>query len=181
MVEFQSCLICFDLFWLILKTQDNFVQMAPKRKKEKLAIDTGESSNPYLQQGNEHIRENNMKLHSLGLPSMMLPVGGTINFQKNIHNFTFKWYNWWEFERSNNFFLNDLYTLIFVMMYVLCIANYVLLCCYRCGKRKVSTNICATSFPSQWDSDFIRQTMHVFWGSQLWTDIQIVTGNIQGI
>jgi hypothetical protein len=56
--------------------------MAPKRLKEKLAIDTGESSNPYLHQRNEHIRENNMKLYSLGLPSMLLPVGGMINFPK---------------------------------------------------------------------------------------------------
>ena len=82
MVEFQSCLICFDLFWLSLKTQDNFVQMVPKRKKENFAIDMGESSNPYLQQRNEHILENNMKLHSLGVPSMLLPVGRTINFKK---------------------------------------------------------------------------------------------------
>jgi hypothetical protein len=64
--------------------------MAPKRKKEKLAIDTGESSNSYLQQRNEHIQKNNMKLHSLGLPSMLLLVGETINFPKKIHSFTFK-------------------------------------------------------------------------------------------
>ena len=154
--------------------------MAPKRKKEKLAIGTGESSNPYLQQRNEHIRENNMKLHSLGLPSMLLPIGGTINFPKK--KFTTSHSNDTPCENLRGqmifFSINDLYTMNFVMMYVLCIANYVLLCCCRCGKRKVSTNICATSFSSQWTSDFIRQTMHVFWGSQLWTNIQTATGNI---
>lgn len=152
--------------------------MAPKRKKE-VAIDTEESSNPYLQQRNERIRQNNMKLHSLGLPSMLLPVGGTINFPKK--KFTASHSNdtpGGNLRGQMIFFLNDLYTMNFEMMYVLCIANYVLLCCCRCGKRKVSTNICATSFLSQWDSDFIRQTMHVFWSSQLWADIQTATGNI---
>ena len=146
--------------------------MAPKRKKENLLLIRGNQAIPTFSKEMSISEKITWSFIPWAYPRCCFLLVERSIFQKK--TFTSSHSNDTPGENLRGqmiFFLHDLYTMNVVMIYVLCIANYVLLCCCRCGKRKVSTNICATSFPSQWDSDFIRQTMHVFWGSHLWTDI----------